>query len=179
MAHRSALATVLFAALAACGDTAPDAPPIDASIDAPIDAMRSVICAREGTSSVTGSGPSGSLGASHVYALGLTGFCQDSLVLVVTIDDPLASPYLSSSGVILAPVLADSLRGTAEWSGTFAARISLPDGTPAANGTLQVDQATSGFVEPTRLRATAQFDDGDWHFTATIDAPYCTVTVCF
>jgi len=140
--------------------------------------MRSVVCSREGTSSVTGSGPAGSLEGNHVYAQGLTGFCPDALVLIVTTDDPLATPYLDDRVEIHAQVPAGSVGGTAEWSGTFAATIALPDGTTAASGTLEVDRATSGYARPTQLRATARFDDGDWQLTATIDAPYCTVTTC-
>lgn len=140
--------------------------------------MRRVVCARAGTSSVTGTGPGGSLDTSHAYAHVVTGFCPDSLVMVVTVDEPLAFPYLATSGVIRAQVTQGSIGGGAEWSGTFPATIELPDETAAASGELQVDQATSGYQSPTRVRATARFDDGGWHFTATIDAPYCDVVNC-
>jgi hypothetical protein len=178
VAHRSAHAAALLAVLGACGAPARDGSSIDAAIDAPIDAMRSVVCARAGTSSVTGTGPGGSLDTSHVYSHVVTGFCPDTLVLIVTVDDPLAWPYLAKSGVIRAQVPQGSIGGPSEWSGTFPATIELPDETAAASGTLQVDQATSGYVSPTRVRATASFDDGGWHFTATIDVPYCDVVNC-
>jgi hypothetical protein len=137
-----------------------------------------VTCAREGASSVTGSGPAGSLDTSHVYVSALTGFCPDELEMIVTSDDPLAWPYLGDSGVIFAQITPGYLDGTAEWSGTFAAMISLPDGGAAASGTLQVDRSTPAFVRPNQLRATVRFDDGAWRFTATIEAPYCSATVC-
>lgn len=140
--------------------------------------MRSVSCAREGTSSVTGSGPAGSLAGSHVYALALTGFCGNVLEMIVTSDDPLAWPYLDDSVEIFAQITPGYLDGTAEWSGNFAATIHLPDKGPIATGTLQVDRSTPAFVRPNQLRATVRFDDGAWRFTATIEAPYCAATVC-
>jgi hypothetical protein len=100
------------------------------------------------------------------------------LVMIVTVDDPLAWPYLAHSGVIRAPITQGSIGGGAEWSGTFPATIELPDETARASGVVEVDQATAGYQSPTRVRATARFDDGGWHFTATIDAPYCDVVVC-
>jgi hypothetical protein len=169
---------VVFAVLVACGDPPPDTVPLDAAVDARIDAMRSLECAREGMSSVTGSGPAGALDGSHVYAQVVTGFCPDTLYLIVTADDPLMYPFLDGTGEIAMPAPANSVSGAAEWSGTFPAMVSLLGDKAVARGTVQVDQATGGFVQPTRVRATVRFDDGAWHFTATIDAPYCTANVC-
>lgn len=174
MIRRDLGVAALFTLLAACGGSAEHAAPIDGASDA----LRSPLCAREGTSSVAGTGPAGSLDASHVYARAFSGFCPDELMLIVTIDDRLATPYLEGSGVIRAPVPSGNLGGAADWSGTFAAAISLPDGAAAATGTLEVTRATPGGGGPTRLQATARFADGSWHFTAAIDAPYCTVTIC-
>jgi len=171
---------VAIGGLAACDERArdqiPDAP--DAP-DEPDAAVRWVVCAREGTSSVTGTGPAGSLAQSHVYVHALSGFCPDMLALIVTPEDPLATPYLDDSGVIYAEVGPGTISGQSEWSGTFPARISRSDETMNGSGTLQVDQATPGFRGPTRIRATVRFDEGSWHFTATIDAPYCVVSTCF
>jgi hypothetical protein len=100
MAHHPVDTMALFAVLAACACNAPDA----ASIDGPPGVMRLALCAHEGTPTATGSGPDGALDTSHVYAIALTGFCSNLLELIVTIEDPLASPFLDHSGVILAHV---------------------------------------------------------------------------
>lgn len=186
MAHRVRLPAALIAVLSSCTGGASGGPPSDAAGESPGDApsgppgdgARSVVCAREGTSLVAGSGPAGGLEASHVYAYGEDGFCPDTLHLVLTTDDPLATPYLDGSGVIRAQLPHLSFGGATEWFGTFPATISLPDETMPASGTLQVDEATPAYFHPTRLRATARFDEGPWRFTATIDAPYCWVAVC-
>jgi hypothetical protein len=174
VAHRCVHATALSAALAACSSDAPDGIPSDA----PLDPVRSEVCAHQGTSSVTGTGPAGSLGPGRIYAIALSGFCSDALILIITTEAPLAYPYFDGTGVILAPVNPGNIGGGAEWSGTFDATISLPDETKPARGTLQVDRATPGYPSPTLIRATARFDEGDWHFTATIDGPYCQTVTC-
>lgn len=167
----------LFAVLAACGDNSAGGPPIDAMAP-PVDAARFILCGHAGTSSVSGSGPAGSLAAHRVYAEALAGFCPDTVILIVTAEDPVAVPYLDDTGVIFAEVTPGNISGTADWSGMFEARISRPDESAAARGTLQVDLATPGYPAPTRLRATVTFDDGKWRFTANIDAPYCRVDTC-
>jgi hypothetical protein len=150
-------------------------------VDAALDVMRSPLCEREGTSSVTGAGPAGSLDGTHAYAVAFSGFCPYEVDLVLTVEDRLATPYLDGSVVIVALIPDESLGGGASWSGTFPATIARPGsetGEVAAHGTLQVDAATPGYPAPTRIRATARFGDGPWQLTATIDAPYCIYNVC-
>lgn len=170
----------LILVLASCGGDHPGPPATDAPVgmDATPDASRSPLCASEGTSVVSGSGPDGLLDGRHVHALVLTGFCSDELQLIVTTEDALATPYLDHSGEIHALVGQRFRESTAAWSGTFAATIARPDGTAPATGTLQVDSATPAGVRPTRLRATARFDDHDWQLSAMIDAPYCRIVEC-
>jgi hypothetical protein len=174
MVHRPVDATALLAVLSACAYLAPDtaAPP-----HAP---MRSVECTYQGTSTVTGSGPDGSFDTSHVYALAVDRGCEDLLELIVTTDDPLAYPYLDNTVLIFARLPDGSIFGTADWSGTFTAWASPWTGTMMGHGTLQVDMATPAYLGPNpgRVRATAVFNDGNWQFTATIDAPYCKVADC-
>jgi len=167
----------VFAVVAACGNDH-DGSPDDAALDAAVSPTSSVVCPRAGTSSVTGTGPSGPLDTHHVYARAVTGFCSDELVLLITNDEPLTYPYRDDSLELRASLHGGELGGTATWSGTFPATLAFTGQLPIASGTLQVDQGTSVSEHPTQLRATALFNDGGWRFTATIDAPYCEAVIC-
>ena len=186
MTARGAGVVVVLAILGACGDESPGGAPGDAAGDGPGDAAADVpagtlVCAHQGTSSVFGTGPAGSLGTNHVYAGALIGFCPDLLDLRLSAADPLTT---TSQGIrILAPVTPGSFGGTAEWSGTFAATLYHgPYMTQEASGTIQVHRATplgpSSSTRGTWLAATVLFDADGWRFTAAIDGPYCFATVC-
>lgn len=168
-------AAALAAMFAGCGNDNRAAVVPDAQ-GAQNDALPTPDCVRAGTSSVTGSGPTGSLARSRVYAWALYGCYPDEIKLLVTTGDPLASQYGSDAIEIRVPLLGVNV--AAPWSGTFAATLARPAGLGLASGTVQVDQATSASELATSFRATARFDDAGWQFTATIDAPYCGSSAC-
>jgi hypothetical protein len=162
---------VVLALLASCegGRSGPDAAP-DAE-------ERQFACARAGSSTVTGSGPDGSLDGAHVYAMALTGFCGLSIELTISHDDPLQWPAIPNTGRVFvsAPGLGEA---APEWSGTFDVEIRSPDGLHPAPGTLVIERGTALTVKPSVLRGMLT-TTGAWQLEAAFDVPYCQVVSCF